>query len=68
MIYYTAKITAWSVFLIAIIPLLFFAVSFFMLCSLMTIFASLYSGAEKIKRYNELCQANTPAKNVETVR
>ena len=68
MIYYTAKITAWSVFLIAIIPLLFFAVSFFMLCSLMTIFAALYDGAEKIREYNDICKMSTQAKNVETVR
>ena len=66
--HYTAKITAWSVLLVAIIPLLFFAVSFFALCSVMTIFAALYDGSEKIRQYNNLCQKNTPEKNVETVR
>ena len=66
--HYTAKITAWSVFFIAIIPLLLFAVFALALYSLMTIFAALYDGAEKIRQYDNLCQKNTPAKNVEIIR
>ena len=66
--YHTAKITAWIVFFIAILPLMFFAVSFFALCSMMTIFASLYDGAEKIKRHNDLCRKNIPAKSVEIIQ